>query len=283
MTSTGQNAELVLSALKDGDVDRYLAVLLSPEPQRRSLAALYAYNAELARIRDLVREPLPGEVRLQYWRDLLEGAAHGSSEANPVAAELLLTMERDSLPAAPLIAMSEARIFDLYDDPMESQAAFEGYAGETASALIQLSCLMLDPVAAASGAAIAGHAGVAQAIAGALLLLPQHRARGQIYIPGEILAATGLDRDSVLMPEPDDRLVGAVSAFAGLGLDHLGKAMAGGVIDERLMPAFLPAALARPVLELAAKDGRRALAGTLRPAQWKRQIRMALSLWHRKL
>lgn len=283
MDSTEQNAALVLAALKESDVDRYLAVLLSPEPKRRSLAALYAYNAELARIRDMVREPLPGEVRLQYWRDLLHGKGHGSSQANPLAAELLFCIGQHHLPVEPLVAMSEARIFDLYDDPMDDQASFEGYAGETAAALIQLASLVLDAQSAAQSANTAGHAGVAQAIAGVLLLLPQHRARGQIYFPSEILAATGLDRESFISAHDDGRLAGAVSALAGLGLDHLARAAAGGPIAETLMPAYLPASLARPVLEAAAKDGRRAIRGELRAPQWRRQIRMALSLWRRKL
>ena len=41
----------------------------------------------------LLAEPLPGEVRLQYWRDLLEGSAHGETAANPVAAELLRAVQ----------------------------------------------------------------------------------------------------------------------------------------------------------------------------------------------
>ena len=80
------NRILDMSGLRDSDRDRYLASLLTPAAQRGAVAALYAFNAEIARIRDVVREPLPGEVRLQYWRDLLQGAAHGATEANPIAA-----------------------------------------------------------------------------------------------------------------------------------------------------------------------------------------------------
>lgn len=184
--------------LRDSDRDRYLACLLSPEEKRGALAALYAFNAELARIRDLVHEPLPGEVRLQYWHDLLEGSAHGSTAANPVAAALLIAIETHRLPRKTLIDMIEARTFDLYDDPMETRLSLEGYAGETASALIQLASLVLSPEEAARSADAAGHAGVAQAVAGLLLLMPLHRRRGQIYIPLQILSATGLDRDAFL-------------------------------------------------------------------------------------
>src|ERR1700712_3184612 len=121
------NPEICLATLRETDRDRYLACLLSPADKRRSLAALYAFNAELARIRDLVHEPLPGEVRMQYWRDLLEGNARGSSEANPVAAELLTAIETHRLPRQTLVDMIDARIFDLYDDPMETRGALEGY------------------------------------------------------------------------------------------------------------------------------------------------------------
>ncbi len=142
--------------------------------------------------------PCPGEVRLQYWRDLLEGSAHGETAANPVAAELLSAVQTWRLPVAPLVSMADARIFDLYDDPMETTVMFEGYAGETAAALIQLAALVLDAKAAEGAAEIVGHAGVAQAVAGAILLMPVHRARGQVYLPTQILSSVGLDREAFL-------------------------------------------------------------------------------------
>jgi uncharacterized protein len=163
-----KNQDICLAMLRDSDRDRYLACLLSPPDKRGALAALYAFNAELARIRDLVHEPLPGEVRMQYWRDLLEGNAHGSTEANPVASALLSAIDVHRLPRQTLVDMIDARIFDLYDDPMETRVSLEGYAGETASALIQLASLVLVAGGGAKSAEAAGHAGVAQAIAGLL-------------------------------------------------------------------------------------------------------------------
>nr|WP_272211601.1 phytoene/squalene synthase family protein [Marinicella sp. W31]MDC2877496.1 phytoene/squalene synthase family protein [Marinicella sp. W31] len=179
MADRTDNEEMLLAELREADRDRYLAALLSPAGKRGALAALYLFSAELARVRERVSEPLPGEVRLQYWRDLLEGSGHGSTEANPSAAALLQTIDRFRLPLDPLIRMTEARIFDLYDDPMGTISDFEGYAGETASALIQLASLVLDADAARRFANAAGHAGVAQAVAGTLLLLPRHRAAGR--------------------------------------------------------------------------------------------------------
>jgi len=269
------NQEICLATLRETDRDRFLACLLSPADKRRSLAALYAFNAELARIRDLVHEPLPGEVRMQYWRDLLEGNAHGSSEANPVAAELLTAIEVHRLPRQTLVDMIDARIFDLYDDPMETRGALEGYAGETASALIQLAGLILAPEDARGSADAAGHAGVTQAISGMLLLMPLHRSRGQLYLPLDILSATGLDRDAFLAGKVTARITAAIDAFSGLGQEHLAKARAAGAISARVLPAFLPVALAEPVLKQAQTLGSQLLDQPIQRPQWQRQLRMA--------
>ncbi|MFN3719160.1 MAG: phytoene/squalene synthase family protein [Rhizobium rhizophilum] len=277
------NEALCLQALRETDRDRYLAALLTPADRRAAIVALYAYNAELARVRDLVREPLPGEVRLQYWRDLLEGAAHGETAANPVAAELLRAVQAWRLPVAPLVAMADARIFDLYDDPMETTGMFEGYAGETAAALIQLACLVLDAEAAERAADVVGHASVALAVAGAILLMPIHKARGQVYMPTQILASAGLDRETFLAAGGDDRLNAAIQAFAGFGLDHLRKARATGQLPEDLLPAFLPVTLAEPVLKRAAKTGAACLTADIRPPQWRRQLAMMRLLLTGKL
>ena len=282
MADVKTNRDISLAMLRDTDRDRYLACLLSPEDRRGALAALYAFNAELARIRDLVHEPLPGEIRMQYWRDLLEGNAHGSTEANPLAAALLTAVETHRLPRQTLVNMIEARIFDLYDDPMESRTSLEGYAGETASALIQLASLVLSPQDATKSADAAGHAGVAQAISGMLLLMPLHQRRGQVYIPLEILSATGLDRETFLAGTDKPRISAAIEAFAGLGRDHLAKARAS-ALSPVIVPAFLPVALAEPVLVKAQKRGAAVLEGSLQEPQWRRQMRMALAGMRKKI
>lgn len=263
-----------LSNLRDTDRDRYLACLLSPENKRGALAALYAFNAELARIRDTVRDPLPGEIRMQWWRDFLDGQAAGDGSSNPLAQGLRACIQDHSLPTGVLHDMIDARIFDLYDDPMDSRSSLEGYAGETASALIQLASLILDPGNAAQSSAAAGHAGVAQSIAGALLLLPIHQQRGQMYIPAEILAATGLDRDAFLKGSQTDAMTAAIRAFAGLGRDHLARARQGATISKQNFCAFLPIALVEPVFEQAEKLGFRAASQPVLQPQWRRQWRM---------
>lgn len=276
--STQDTGAICLNMLRDLDRDRYLACLLSPEDKRPALAALYAFNAEIARIRDAVREPLPGEVRMQWWRDLLEGNAHGDSQANPVAAGLMDCVEKYRLPRPTLINLLEARIFDLYDDPFEDRNALEGYAGETASAIIQLASLILDPQAAAGSADAAGHAGVAQAMAGMMLLAPLHRRRGQVYIPVDILSATGLNREAFLAGEDKDRIAAAIDIFCAIALDHLGHARKTKV-DAACFPAYLPVAMTETVLKKAKKAGASLFEDDIQPSLVRRQWLMTKSVF----
>ncbi|MCB5204763.1 phytoene/squalene synthase family protein [Neorhizobium sp. T786] len=266
--------DILLATLRDTDRDRYLACLLSPQEKRAPLAALYAFNAEIARVRDVVREALPGEIRLQWWRDLLEGTAHGDAGGNPVAVGLLAAIDEYRLPRDTLMAMIDARIRDLYDDPIADRHELEGYAGETASALIQLASLILSAEDAPRSAEAAGHAGVAQSIAGLILLLPLHRRRGQLHVPLDILAATGLDRDAFLAGDERDRISAAIEGFAGLGLEHLSKARRAGSVPKALFPAFLPVALVEPVLGRALKERAAVLDHDIQPPQWRRQLRL---------
>jgi phytoene synthase len=273
--SRGEAYEACLTTLKSTDIDRYLACLLMPEEKRGAVAALYAFNAELARIRDIIHEPLPGEIRLQWWRDVLEGGGEGDSMANPLAAGLIYAITEHSLPRAALIAMTEARIFDLYDDPMGDTAMFEGYAGETASTLIQLAAMILDPANSQKLADAAGHAGIAQLTAGCLLLLPLHTRRRQVYIPQSILSATGLNPGALLKGEDSSRIEAALAAFIGFGRDHLAKARAAakGKLTAETNLAFLGVSLADGVFDRACKAGAGLMTRSIQPSQLARQWR----------
>lgn len=269
-----ENLDVSLATLRDTDRDRYLACLLSPADRRNALAALYAFNAEIARIRDSVREALPGEVRMQWWRDLIDGNPHGDSQSHPVAAALLTTIEQYRLPRPVLANMIEARIFDLYDDLFEDRNALEGYAGETASALIQLASLVLSAEDAVSSAEGAGHAGVAQAMVGMLLLMPLHRRRGQVYIPADMLAAAGLDRETFLEGKDGQRIGIAIEIFATHALDHMERARRA-KISKNVFAAYLPVALSGPVIAAARKAGSGVFDGDLQLSQLRRQWLLA--------
>ena len=118
------------------DRDRYLAALFAPAERRDALLALYAFNVEIGRVREVAREVLPGEIRLQWWSDVLNGERGGEAAAHPIATALLFAVERNGLPTRGLLDLIEARRFDLYDEPMAAIADLESYAKQTSSAVI---------------------------------------------------------------------------------------------------------------------------------------------------
>ncbi len=123
--------------VRRADRDRWLSTLFAPAEHRTALLALYAFNVEVARVRAAAHEPLAGEIRLQWWRDVMAGEGRGEVEANPVAAALRRAIAHYHLPADRLDAIIVARRFDLYDDPMPTLAALETYADDVAANVIR--------------------------------------------------------------------------------------------------------------------------------------------------
>lgn len=269
--------------VRQADADRYLATLYAPQDKRAALLSLYAFNVEIASVRERVSQPLPGEIRLQWWRDVLESGSPEQAGGSPVATALLTTVRTHDLPVQPLLDMLEARIFDLYDDPMPSRTDLEGYCGETASALLQLSALVLDRDAARGAADAAGHGGCAQAIAGLLRSLPIHRARGQCYMPADLLNSVGVTPQAIVEGRDWEGIARAVAAMVALGRDHFAAFRSHArKLPSSLRPAFLPVALAGAYLDRLEADGTAAIDQIVNISPIRRQwimLRHALRGW----
>ena len=223
--------------------ERYVATLFAPEARREALFSLYAFDAEIDRIRDLVHDPLPGEIRLQWWRDVLNGERDGEARGHPVASALRETIAAHELPRSAFDAYCEARIFDFYHDVMPDQTALEAYLGATQSAIIQLAAMVLDKDAAKKASDAAGHAGVALGLVKILSQLSLIRRRGQGFVPQTILAAAGISNEEFL--SGGDAAAGkrVCGALAALAQSHLTKLRAlEPSLPKPLRPAFLPAA-----------------------------------------
>ncbi len=87
------------------DPDRFLTALFAPPEKRPALFALYAFNHELARAREAVSEPALALIRLQWWREVVEGA----SRRHEVATPLREAIEAGALDPADLLAIIDAR------------------------------------------------------------------------------------------------------------------------------------------------------------------------------
>ena len=268
--------------VRAADKDRYLASLFAPAAARQHLYALYAFASEIARVREAAREPLPGEIRLQWWRDVLEGAGRGEVSANPVAAALLDTVARCALPAERLIAPIDAHAFDLYDDAMPSLADLDAYAEQTSGTLFALAAQILGGTDGADAiVAAATPAGTAYGVAQRLRTFPRDLARRQLFVPLDLLAQHGVTREEIEARQNAAGLRGALAALRDHARAAFGRFHAAAPdIPESCAPAFLVAALVPMLLarlEAAAADP----FASVEVPQWRRQwvLWRAASRW----
>ena len=251
----GRSAEFCAELVRTHDFARYAATLFVPAALRRGLLALYAFNVEISRVRDQVSQPLPGEIRLQWWSDMLAGAGHGGVEGNPVAAELLLAIRNRDLPIERLSRLVEEHQFDLYNDPMPTLSALEGYLNETSAALFALAAQM---AGWQSGEIehLARHAGLAQGIAQVVAALPLDASRRQLFVPLQLLESHGSAIEELFAGRQTPKLRAALDQLIGEAAAHetTARSLLAGMPPE-VRPAFLPLALVgRELMRMSRAD-----------------------------
>jgi phytoene synthase len=165
------------AVVRRADPDRWLASrFIEDRAARADVIALYAFNHELARVAETVRDPLMGEIRLTWWREALDEIfAGGGIRMHPVVGALGAAVRRRNLARAPLEAMIEARFNDLDPEPLAEESALQGYIDATAGSLMALT------IAAVAG--VEAHAMRPAARAWGLAGLLRLRAAGVARLP----------------------------------------------------------------------------------------------------
>lgn len=241
----GKNDKYCAALVRESDRERYLATLFAPVESRSALFSLYAFDIEISRIRDLAREPMPGEIRLQWWREVLEGERAGEAAANPIAASLLATLVRHRLAVAKLTDLVEAHCFDIYNDPMPSLASLQSYASNTAGTIFDYATRILGEASEKN----AIEAGQAQTIANVIALLPRHAARRQLFLPLDMLRQYGAEPNDVFAMRASPELRTVLAELRLRARRHLTRiAELGAAIPEKIWPAFVSLAPLRPWL-----------------------------------
>jgi len=179
------------------DRDRFVTALFAPPERREALFALYAFSGEIARIREVVSEPLLGEMRLQWWRDALATIYDGGDLAHPVARGLRAAIGTHRLTRATFERLIEARAADLVNGPPDTLGTLEAYAAGTASSLVELALEVLGARGEAART-VAHHAGIGWALVGLMRAVPFHAAAGRIFLPRDLMAENGVTPDDVL-------------------------------------------------------------------------------------
>lgn len=260
-----------LDEVRAHDHDRFLTLLFAPSAKRPALTALYAFNIEIARIAELVTEPMMGHIRLQWWRETLEGLPRGETRGH-AAAEAL--HEAGGIPLDKLQALIDARERDLSDEAFADLAALEAYAGETSSALMMIAAEILAGKDEAQRAKAAiRHAGIAYALTGVLRALPVHASQGRLLLPADSLGRHEVDPHDVLAGRMTEGLRAAIGDVIGAAREHLAAARAAS-FDGALLPALLPASFCDRYLDIIARPGFDPFKHPVEVPAFRRQLRL---------
>jgi len=243
------------STLKRRDPDRYLTALFAPADRRGALIALYAFNQEIARVREAVSEPLLGRMRLQWWREAIDAIYAGRPIRHEVAVPLADAVARFGLDRRLFERMIDAREADLEYEPPPDLAALVRYAEESSGTLV---ALVLQALGASSNAttATARGVGVAYGLTGLIRAVPFHARGRRIYLPAECLDRHGVEpRDLFELRRPAG-LAAVCAEVADAARFALAQARASRPPPPRpALAALLPATVAEIHLGRLARAG----------------------------
>ena len=201
--------------VRTADKDRFLASLFAPAGERPDLFALYAFDVEIARVRDVAREAVAGEIRLQWWRDALTGNGHGdvdgASGRERVAGHAGAAAGRGAAAARPdrRAALRSLRRAD------GDSGDLEAYMRATSSALMLTAARILGADDDPQLAQAADAAGLALALPVLLNVMSRHAARGQVYLPQDVLARHDAPVNDILAGHDNVELHAALAEMRG--------------------------------------------------------------------
>ena len=234
------------ASLRRNDPDRFFTALFAPAEKRETLFTLYAFNHELARAREVTREPMIALMRLQWWREVIEGAR----KSHEIASPLRDALDRGDLDPADLAEMIDAREIEA-DSSIPTLDDWLAYLHSSAGALSVAASRLLgapDPEATRPLGAAYGAAGVLRSV-------PFHAAQQRCLLPADILARHGLSPEAVIAVPHSEPVRAVIKDLARVGQGMLRPVK----LPRSARAAGLVAALARRDLHRVPDVSRRGL------------------------
>ncbi|MEX1152526.1 phytoene/squalene synthase family protein [Parvibaculum sp.] len=268
-----------LEQVRRHDHDRFLTLLFAPMPARLSLIALYAFNLEIARIAETVTEPMMGHIRLQWWRETVEGLPKGETRGHMTA----VALSESSIDVRQLQPLIDARERDLSEDVFEDLRALDDYAAKTSVAVMEIAARVLGGDGKADAAADAiRHSGIAYALTGLLRALPVHASQGRLTMPADLLLKHNVDPHTILAGEMTEGLRAVIRDVADHARDHLANSRTVR-LDPELLPALMPASLSDRYLDSVTSPGFDPFRERTDVPAFRRQLRLLRAQFSRRI
>lgn len=267
-TTVQSHPEYCAEQVRTYDYHRYFAATFAPSDVRRGLIALYAFNLEIASVRERVSEVLLGQMRLQWWRDTIEEIYEGTTRNHAVVSEIAWSIVAFDLPRQGFEKMIDGRMFDLEDAQPEDSGALNVYASATSGQLAAMAAHICGQPDFASDADVIG---TSWGMTGLLRALPYQAAQRRVYLPKDILRAANLTADDVIERRNPAAMTAAVTAMIGL-IEGAGPAP--GRVPRAVRPAVSYAGIAGPYLRRLERAGHDVYANGLEPSRLGGQMRI---------
>jgi phytoene synthase len=232
-------AEEVRDFVREADRDRYLATLFAPPDKRDALLALHAFDFEVGRIPRLARQQIASDIRMQWWREAVDGSNEYQAQANPVAAALTAAIADYDLPRDRLRGMIDHRGAEIQAEAFADTDDLLAWCDGVWGAQLDCACRILDGVTVRTTAPRLVDAGRAIGVTQLLMSFAARAARGQSIVPASLLAAHGASLADVTAGRPHHGVVAALADMRSLATANLQAAGA----QQRELPAPLRPAL----------------------------------------
>lgn len=240
--------------LRAHDPGRFQTTLFAPPPQRAALIALYAFDCEIGRVRHVVSQPMAGLIRLQWWRDALDGIAAGAPLQHPVVQGLHAAWPELAPARAELDRAIDARESELEGVPFATLGELEQHVAATGGSIARAAATACGSRETRGPKVAAECVGRASALLQILREAGADARAGRMLLPRALLAAHGLDPETALARAAEGGLVGPARAVADRAEGWLERARRQ-YVGRQILPAVLPGTLARRWLSRLRRAG----------------------------
>ncbi len=211
---------------RTADFDRYLCALFAKRHIRESLFSLILFNSEIAKISNVVSEPTLGHIRLQWWRDAIEGIYRGDVLANDIVAPLFAALKKHNYTKVYFHQLIDGRALDLQANKIQTMSNLTDYAEQTSSPLLYLFLETMRPNKATDNDAIFKYTrevGISWALTGLIRAWPYHCSEGHIMLPSDLLENDKM-MDSTNSKAPSENVYKSLVEVGMLANSHLEEA-----------------------------------------------------------
>lgn len=207
--------------VKEHDPDRFLISLFFPEQISADLRVLFAFHHEIAKTREVVSETMLGHIRLQWWRDALDGIYKDKPEIleHEVIKPLADVIQRYHLPQKDFMDLIYAREFDLEDVAPSSLDGLKKYAEFTQTPLIKL-CLKISGQEGCDGEDDIKQIAINFGVIGLLRSVVFHARQRRQYLPNDLMRRHEVRTDKLYEMKPQEGLAHVIEASTGLYKKH---------------------------------------------------------------